>query len=72
MRVLLWNTKTGLYLQSPENWTAEPESAQNFGSSLKAALFAQAHNLADLEVYLDFGDFEYNVHLPVQHHSRGP
>jgi hypothetical protein len=65
MRVLLYDNKSGLYYQSPERWTAETESAQDFGSSLKAALFAQENAMDELEVYLDFGDYEYNVHLPV-------
>ncbi len=66
MRVLLCNLRTGLYFQSSDSWTTEPESAQDFGSSLKAALFALENNLNGAEVYLDFGDNEYNVHLPVQ------
>jgi hypothetical protein len=66
MRVLLCNLRTGLYFQSLESWTTEAESAQDFGSSLKAALFALDNNIDGAEVYLDFGDHEYNVHLPVQ------
>lgn len=66
MRVLLCNLKTGLYFQSSGAWTADADSAQDFGSSLKAALFALENKLEGAEVYLDFGDHEYNVHLPVQ------
>ena len=66
MRVLLWNSKTGLYFQLIDAWTTEADSAHDFGSSLKAALFAQENQLPGAEVYLDFGDHEYNVHLPVQ------
>ena len=65
MRVLLCNNKTGLYVQPSKGWTSDAELAQDFGSSLKAALYAQEHGLEAAEVYLDFGDCEYNVSLPV-------
>ncbi len=66
MRVLLLNTLTGLYYQASDSWTAQPEMAKNFGSSFRAAVFAQDNGLETLEVYLDFDDHEYNVRLPVQ------
>ncbi len=66
MRILLCSTKTGLYFQSPDGWTAEPMLANDFRSSLKAALFAQEQRLKNVEVLVDFDDPEYNVHLPVQ------
>jgi hypothetical protein len=70
MRVLLLNTKTGLYFQSSDSWTSDPESARDFGTSLKAAIFAQDQLLEDLEVYLDFGDSDWNVQLPVKTRSQ--
>ncbi|HYG35925.1 MAG TPA: hypothetical protein VEC99_14130 [Clostridia bacterium] len=70
MRVLLLNTKSGLYYQSPDTWTAEADSATDFGSSLKAAVFAQEQSLENIEVCLDFGDSDWNVHLPVQARSQ--
>ena len=65
MRVLLCDSKTGLFFQSLDQWTGEPDSAENFRSSYKAALFAQEHGLENAEVLLDFNDPEYNVRLPV-------
>ena len=65
MRVLLCDSKTGLFYQPPDRWTREPELAENFRSSYKAALFAQEHGLESAEVLLDFNDPEYNVRLPV-------
>jgi hypothetical protein len=65
MRILLCNHKTGLYYQTVDSWTPDPASAQDFGSSLKAALFAQENGIGEARVYLDFGDREYNVTLPV-------
>jgi len=72
MRVLLLNAKTKLYLRSLDSWTSEPDSAQDFGNSLQAALFAQQNCLNELEVFLDFGDQEYNVYLPVEERLRYP
>ena len=66
MRVLLCDTKTGMFYRAPKEWTSQPEQAQDFGNSLKAFYFAHEHSLSDVEVHLDFGDPEYNVSLPVQ------
>ncbi len=70
MRVLLCKNKTNLYYQSPNRWVAEAAVADDFRSSLKAALFAQENGLPNVEVLLDFGDLEYNVRLPVPARSR--
>jgi hypothetical protein len=69
MRVLLMNPRTGLYFQSQDSWSAEPEKAKIFESSLQAVIFAQQQRLEGVEVYLDFGNEEYNVSLPVR--ARG-
>ena len=66
MRVILLNTKTGLYFQSQDSWTPDPDLAKDFGNSHRASLYAQDNCLEDLEVYLDFGNEEYNVHLPLK------
>jgi len=66
MRVLLLNPKTGLYFQSRDSWSKEPEKAKVFESSLQAIMFAQEQCLEEIEVYLDFGNEEYNVSLPVR------
>ncbi len=65
MRVLLLNNETGLYFEGQGAWTANAEAAKDFGGSIKAAVYAQEHCLEHTEIYLDFGDAEYNVHLPV-------
>lgn len=44
----------------------DPQQARNFGTSFRAGAFAQDHGLGNLEVFLDFGDQEYNVRLPLQ------
>ena len=66
MRVFLVNSKTGLYFQSQDSWTDDPAQAKDFGTSHRANVYAEDNCLEDLEVYLDFGNEEYNVHLPVK------
>ncbi len=76
MRVLLCDNKTGLYHQSPDRWTNQATQATDFASSLKAVRYAEECGLADVEVFMDFDDPEYNVRLPVQEYlsrrSREP
>jgi hypothetical protein len=66
MRVLLLDPKSGSYFQAEGAWTMDPSQAHNFGTSFRAGAFAQDHGLGNLEVFLDFGEEEYNVRLPVQ------
>jgi len=65
MRVLLWDGRKGLYYQAPDRWTNEVGAAEDFGTSLRAAYYAQLRGLGEVEVLLDFGDPEYNVYLRV-------
>jgi hypothetical protein len=65
MRVLLYHKETGLYFRNANNWVADVEMAEDFGSSRTAALFAEREGLGKVEVLLDFNDPEYNVYLPV-------
>jgi hypothetical protein len=60
-----------LYFQRPGDWTEAPEKAEDFGDSISAAHFAKERGL-QAEVFLDFGDPEYNVLLPLQTRSPDP
>ena len=66
MRICLLDRTTGLYFQAPESWTADTSAAQVFENSRQAAFFARQLCREDLEVFIDFGDDEYNVSVPVQ------
>jgi hypothetical protein len=72
MRILLINAKTGLYFESLNSWTANPQTAKDFHNGREAAVFAQELSHGDLEIFLDFGDDEYNVSLPVQARLQYP
>lgn len=72
MRILLLNPETGLYFESLNSWTANPQTAQDFRNSRQAAMFAQELSQNHLEIFLDFGDEEYNVALPVEARLQYP
>ena len=71
MRVLLWDGRKGLYYRAADSWTAEVSEAEDFGTSLRAAYYAQKRGLGGVEVLLDFGDPEYNVYLRVPDGRNG-
>lgn len=67
MRILLCNPSNGLFFRNPDQWTSEPELAEDFRSSPKAILFARERAFKEVEVFWDFDDPEYNVRLPVRY-----
>ena len=54
-----------MFYQSPQQWTAFPDSAKNFKTSPEAIFFATQNGLKSVEVFWDFDDPEYNVRLPI-------
>ena len=72
MRVLLINKKNGLYFEGPNSWTNNPQTAKDFQNSRGAAVFSQELCGEDVEIFLDFGDDEYNVSLPVEARLQYP
>ncbi len=65
MRILLCDKKTGTFYMLGGQWTAQRESAENFGTSSKAIHFAHENGLKNVDVFWDFDDEEYNVQLPI-------
>jgi hypothetical protein len=53
MRVLLRNTKTGLYLQTPGHWTEEIDHALDLQSRREATNFAFQMGFEDVEIFFD-------------------
>jgi hypothetical protein len=50
MRTLLRNVPTGLYVQSPETWTGNPDEAQDFKTMGHAIRFAEHAGLRQMEL----------------------
>jgi hypothetical protein len=65
MRILLCDRASGLFLQTPHEWTSEARLARDFHATPKAILFANENGLKNVDLYWDFEDPEYNVHLPI-------
>jgi hypothetical protein len=50
MRTLLRNVPTGLYVQSPETWTGNPDEAQDFKTMGQAIRFVEHAGLRQMEL----------------------
>lgn len=64
-RVLLCDRGTGFFIQSPDSWTARPESAHDFQQMADALRFVRDWGLSAMELVLAFEHPEYNVRVPV-------
>ncbi len=50
MKKLLRDTRTGLYLKSPGQWTDDPDDAIDFHFSDRAIEYARTWDLSEVEV----------------------
>ena len=55
MRVLLRSTKTGMYLQSPGEWTKRPEEALDLETRRQATNLAFQMGFEDVELCIENG-----------------
>ncbi len=55
MRVLLRNTKTGLFLQSPGKWTDRVSEALDLQTRREATSYAFQLGFEDIEIFYDPG-----------------
>lgn len=65
MRVVLRNTKTGLYLSDDQRWTSDLVEARCFRHSAEAMDAARELHLTELEVLLSFEQPPHQVALPL-------
>lgn len=56
MKTLLRHTETGLYLQGPDKWIANPEGAYDFRFIDRARQFVRIWELEKVEVAFAFED----------------
>ena len=66
MRVLLYDTASARYFQSPEGWTDDPKLAFDLGGTVQAVRLALETKLQFAEIILAFDD-EYlrDMRLPL-------
>jgi hypothetical protein len=65
MRVLLRDTRTGLFFRGLHDWTAEVEQAFSFRHSAEAMDLAREHAVENAEVLLSFEQTDQTVALPL-------
>ncbi len=70
MRILLRNSKTGLFYQDPDQVTENPQEAQVFEHTAQAISLVYEMKLRDMEVLLAFEDAAHNIRLPLQAFSE--
>ena len=70
MTIVIQNCKSHLYLHRNGEWTEDAAAAANFGSSVAARSYIQAHGLAAAQIVMCFGDPKYDVVLPISEECR--
>jgi hypothetical protein len=67
MRVLLYDSESSRYYQSPVNWTSDPTQAQDLEGTVQAVNVAFQSRLKAAEIILAFDEsYLKNMHLPLQ------
>jgi hypothetical protein len=69
MKVLLQHKMTQFYLSQQDKWTADPDFATDFHTSLHAIDFIRHFNLEQTDIVLKFPDPKYDIilqHMPHQ------
>jgi hypothetical protein len=66
MRVLLFDTQSNRYFQSPDGWTPDPAQALDLRGTVQAVNVALQNQLRGVEIILDFNDAHLlNMRLPL-------
>ncbi|HZV36066.1 MAG TPA: hypothetical protein VFB72_15930, partial [Verrucomicrobiae bacterium] len=60
VKVFIQSKATRLYLSGNDKWTADPDEARDFRSSLKAMDFLQQFKQEQSHIILKFGDPKYD------------
>jgi hypothetical protein len=61
MRTLLRHTRTGLYFQGPERWTADPQNAYDFRFTERALQYVATWDLTEVELAFAFEETQAMV-----------
>lgn len=65
MRILLQHTRTGLFLRSLGNWTANAAEGHDFQHSQRAIDFAVEHKLSSVQIAVKFIESEFDEIFPI-------
>ena len=72
MRTLLRNVPTGLYVQSAENWTGNPDEALDFKTMSQAIRFAEKAGLRKMELAFVSPHLCRSTEIPLEELRWGP
>jgi hypothetical protein len=72
MRTLLRNVPTGLYVQSAETWTGNPEEALDFQTMSRAICFVEQAGLRKMELAFEYPHLSRLTEVPLEVLSWGP
>ena len=67
MRVVLRNTKLGLYYAGPDHWVSNPAQVLDFQDADHAAKFARQAQHRDLQVFLHYEGGTKTHRAPAHH-----
>lgn len=63
MKILIWNKKSNVFVRNADAWTADPDQARKFPSSLAAMEFCVRYRLHDVSILLKFGSERFDIAL---------
>ena len=65
MKVLIQNPDNLLYLESVDRWSSDIRTALDFGNSDEAIAFCARHQIAPVQVVLQWEGLPYSISIPV-------
>ncbi len=66
MRVLLRNSRIGLYYAGRKHWVGRPDAATDLGTIERAAELSRDENFEEMEIFVDYDDPSCELVLPVR------
>ena len=63
MKIVLQHKMTRLYFAADDKWSAHPDEARDFGTSLRALDFVRQLDLDEADIVLKFADPRYDIVL---------
>jgi hypothetical protein len=69
MKVLLRNSRIGLYYAGRKHWVGKPDAAVDLGTIEHAAELSRDEDFAQMEILVDYGDPACELVLPLSTHK---
>ena len=69
MKVVLRNSRIGLYYAGRKHWVGKPEAAADLGTVERATELSRDENFDQMEILVDYGDPSCELVLPLSTHK---